>query len=437
MSEMQTTADPAKPTELAQPAAPQRLLSLDTFRGLIMCTLAINGLALAATAKRLGFGPDAEVTDFRGQLWQWLAFNTSHPFWNSQFWVVGVSYWDLIQPSFMFMVGVAMPYSYASRQRRGDNRFDLGYHAFVRALILIALGAFLQTRNSGLDSNRLLTNVLSQIGLGYFFVFLLLGRSFRTQAFVAVVVLVGYWLWFIQDSTPEVLPPAAVESIEGLSVPDSVARQFALNMGPATDVDVKMFNALPHGKEIPPHPAGYLTLNFIPSAITMLFGVMAGTLLRSERRENQKVLMLLLSGVGCMVVAVIMSYTVCPVVKKIWTPAWTLYSGAWVLWILAALYWVIDVRGWKFWTLPLVIVGVNSLAMYLMGSLLKGWVSDRFQVYFGDEWFRTWVKNGFRIEIPEDIFSGVYGPTIQAAMVFVVFWLACYYMYRNKIYLRI
>ncbi len=92
-----------------QPA--ERLLSLDAFRGLVMCTLAVNGFAFASTAKRLGYGPDADVDTYAGSIWQFLAFHNTHPEWNSQFYVVGCSFWDLIQPAFMFMVGVAMPYS--------------------------------------------------------------------------------------------------------------------------------------------------------------------------------------------------------------------------------------------------------------------------------------------------------------------------------------
>src|SRR5690606_7080650 len=117
--------DPA----LAPSPSPQRLVSLDAMRGLIMCTLASHGLGLAATAKRLGY--DAGDTSAAGGLWQWLASHPSHPPWNSQFGVVGSSYWDMIQPAFMFMVGVAMPYSYASRRRRGDSNARLYGHALI------------------------------------------------------------------------------------------------------------------------------------------------------------------------------------------------------------------------------------------------------------------------------------------------------------------
>lgn len=420
MNDPHAVPDSSDPVTSNQAGLPQRLLSLDTYRGLIMCTLAANGLALAATANKLGYGIDAEVTSSVGQIWQWLAFHNSHPFWNSQFYVFGCSYWDLIQPSFMFMVGVAMPYSYASRRKRGDSTTKLTTHALVRALILIALGVFLQTRNSGLESNRLFTNVLAQIGLGYFFVFLLLGRGVRLQISVATIVLAGYWAWFVQFQVPEPLPKPAAESIETLPTPSRFAKQFALNTNPASEFDVMLFNSLPHQKPIKAHAAGYATLNFIPSAVTMLLGVMAGTLLRGRREEYEKLRLLLLGGAVCMLLAVALSFTLCPIVKKIWTPAWTLYSGAWVLWILAGLYWIIDIRGWKAWTFPLVIVGMNSLAIYLMSMLLKPWVSGCLKAYLGDK-----------------IFAGPYGPSIQAVAVFAVFWLTCLYLYRSKIFFRV
>lgn len=385
-----------------------------------MCTLAASGLALAATAKKLGYAPDVSANSFSCQIWQWLAFHNSHPFWNSQFYVFGCSYWDLIQPSFMFMVGVAMPYSYASRKRRGDSSRKLAMHAVIRALVLVALGVFLQTRNTGLESNRLFTNVLSQIGLGYFFVFLLLGRGFRLQLLIAALVLAGYWAWFVQYEVPQPLPPLSAESIETVPTPTRFAKQFALLTNPASEFDVILFNSLPHEQPIKAHAAGYATLNFIPSAVTMLLGVMAGTLLRSRREEKQKLRLLLLGGSFCMLVGVALSFSLCPIVKKIWTPAWTLYSGGWVLWILAGLYWVVDIRGWKAWTFPLVIVGMNSLAVYLMAMLSKRWVSDCLETYLGD-----------------GVFAGPYGPMIQAVSVFAVFWLACLYLYRCKIFFRV
>lgn len=125
-----------------------------------MSVLAVNGFALSATAKRLGYGPDASPEDIVGRVWHALAFHNAHPAWNSQFYVVGCSLWDLIQPSFMFMVGVAMPYSYAKRRERGDSNRTLASHALTRAAVLVMLGVFIATRTTGLESNRMFTNVL-------------------------------------------------------------------------------------------------------------------------------------------------------------------------------------------------------------------------------------------------------------------------------------
>ncbi len=419
-------------TELNQQS--QRLVSLDAMRGLIMCLLACNGLALAKTARKLGYGPNVEVDSFVGQVWQFLSFHNSHPIWTSQFYYVGCSMWDLIQPAFMFMVGVAMPYSYAKRRQRGDSELNLTLHAAIRAFVLVAIGVYLQTRNSGLASNRLFTNVLSQIGLGYFFVFLLLGRSFKFQLAAGISVLLAYWYWLFQYPVLE-LTQAAVDSIASLHVNETVGQHFALTGNGAADVDVKLLNWLFETKEpIAAHKAGYTTLNFIPSAVTILIGVFAGSLLKSDRSATQKVTWLMLGGLIAMVLAVVASVTVCPVVKKIWTPSWVLFSGAWVLWILALLYWIVDIRGFKRWTFPLVVVGMNSLAMYLMGMLFKGTINANLKTYLGKNLGDNKADHSGFVEA---MFLGPYAPTLQSIGVFIVLWLICFYLYRNKLFFRV
>ena len=390
----------------------QRLASLDAFRGFIMMTLAAGGFGFVRTARGLGYWPGAETETVAGRVWNGLAFHTSHPQWNSQFYVVGCSYWDLVMPAFMLMVGVAMPYSYASRRARGDSQWKLAGHAAWRALVLVLLGMFLQTRNGG-GWERLLTNVLSQMGLGYFFVFLLLGRGFRLQLAAAVAILVGYWTLMVWWPVPAPLPDTASAGIEELTpaVP-SLAPHFAKHSDEGAAFDRWLLGTA--------NPGGFGTINFIPATVTMLLGVMAGQLLRESRSDREKLYGLLVGGAVCMVVAVVAGFTVCPVVKRIWSPSFTLFTGAWVLWMLAGFYWLIDVRSWKWWTFPLVVIGVNSLAIYLMEMLIRKWTAERLHVYLG-----------------ETMFAGPYGPTIEAVCVLAVFWLACWYMYRNKIFLRI
>lgn len=411
----------AEPDESVQAAKPDRLLSLDAYRGLIMCTLAVHGFALAETAKKLGYGPNAQITTWTGWIWQTLAFHNSHPFWTSQFWVVGCSYWDLIQPSFMFMVGVAMPYSFARRKKHGDSSLRMTSHAAIRSVVLIAIGVFLQTRRTWFDTPNLFTNVLAQIGLGYFFVFLLLGRGVKVQLAAFALILVGYTAWMLTYPVSDQLSEKAIATQSDLAVPQTIANQFTYLTNAAAEADQNFLNALLRpDKPIPKHKAGYSTFNFIPSMATMLLGVLAAGLLRSEHTESEKLRHLFVGGATCMALALVASFTVCPIIKKIWTPAWVLFSGAYVLWILGTLYWIIDVKGYRKWTFPLVVVGMNSLAIYLMSSMMKPWISGRITHYFGKE-----------------IFQGDFGPMWQATFVFAVLWLICLYLYRQKIFFRV
>jgi hypothetical protein len=220
-----------------------------------MLLLATPGLGLARAAKQ-GEGAFAEF----------LVFNGSHPQWNSQFAFLGVSVWDLIQPAFMFIVGVSMPFSYEKRARLGQSYGSRMRHAWTRAILLTLLGVFLQSRWG--DTNWLFTNVLSQIGLGYGFLFFLVGRSWKTQVTAGAAVLVGYYILMV-------LLPRGLESwrahfADGTSLP----QQF----------DLWFLNPFPREKPFDGH--AYSTLNFVPSFVTMLMGLMAGQLLKSGGKSK-------------------------------------------------------------------------------------------------------------------------------------------------------
>src|SRR5262245_33963704 len=222
-----------------------RLVSLDAFRGLIMLTLAGDGFGLLKLAtKKLESYPDSS-------LWNFLKFQTDHPEWTSSFNYVGVSYWDLIQPSFMFMVGVAMPFSYTKRLNHGDSYLKMLGHALTRSIILIFLGVFLSSAWSE-HTNWTFVNVLTQIGLGYVFVFLLTGRPFALQFLVAIGVIAGYWYWFIQYPTPNAV---------------SYADHFSKNVNAASHFDEWFLNKFSPPTRFIPNKDGYATLNFIPSAV--------------------------------------------------------------------------------------------------------------------------------------------------------------------------
>ncbi|MGI9471839.1 MAG: hypothetical protein ACR2NZ_09925 [Rubripirellula sp.] len=366
-------------------ATAKRLLSLDVYRGMVMFALFAGGFGLAKVANSY---PDNAIM-------QWLKFNTTHPEWLSQFKWFGFSLWDMIQPAFMFMVGVSMPYSYGKRQQLGDSYFRRLSHAWIRALVLVLLGVLLQSMGKP-QTNWLFTNVLSQIGLGYGFLFFLIGRKPTTQLIIGAVVLFVYWL---------MMRPWGFDN--GTSLP----QRF----------DLWFLNLFPRATEFTGR--AYSTLNFVPSFVTMLLGLLCGQLLKDrEVSECVKLRRLLLGGLICLVVALAWS-PLCPIVKKLWTPSWTLFSGAYVIWLLAFLYWAIDCKGWKqFWTVFFVVVGTNSIAAYFMGQLMK-----------------PFARGLFRTHLPESFWEavGVWRPCVESILVAAFFWVVLLWMYRKRIFIRI
>jgi hypothetical protein len=167
---------------------PERLLSLDTYRGFLMLVLATSAFQLHKLADGVRSGP----------VWNFLSYQFSHPPYRS------CSFWDLVQPSFMFMVGVAVPYSVASRRAKGDSQGRIVGHALWRSLILILLGVFISSNNAK-QTDWTFVNVLSQIGLGYTFLVLLEGRGLRVQLATLAGILVGYWLCFALYRPPTLL----------------------------------------------------------------------------------------------------------------------------------------------------------------------------------------------------------------------------------------
>jgi len=418
------TPDLAAPLPARAHAKPglvqQRLYSLDAYRGLIMITLAFSGFGLAATAvnhlKAEGNAP----------LWQAVYHQFEHAEW------VGCGYWDLIQPSFMFMVGAAMAFSYAKRRQHGQSYPQLLGHAMWRSLVLVFLGIFLISPDRAGRTNWSLMNVLTQIGLGYTFLFLLWGRSWRIQAIVAAVILAGTWLAY------ELYPHAGIDLARGapeVGITKAWSQEHLAGIRPAWHknanvghaLDLWLVNLLPVSTPFRFNDGGYQTLNFLPALATMLFGLMCGELLRGSQQASRKLTILVGAGVAGLLVGQVLDLTgVCPLVKRIWTPSWALFSTGWCCLILAALYGLIDVAGYRRWAFPLVVVGVNSIAIYCMSMTLKGWTGRTLQTHFGRDVFLAWGR-----------LDPLYEPMLHYTLIGLVFWLACWWMYRQKIFIRI
>src|SRR6267142_5890372 len=167
------------PTEEKAPAAPVRLVSMDAYRGLVMLLIFGEVLRFCDVAKAIS----------TSAFWKFLCHHQSHVSW------IGCSLHDLIQPSFSFLVGTALPFSIASRVARGQAFGRMTLHACWRALALVLLGVFLRSTGRS-QTYWTFEDTLSQIGLGYVFLFLLGFRSMRVQWLAVALILIGYWVAF-------------------------------------------------------------------------------------------------------------------------------------------------------------------------------------------------------------------------------------------------
>ena len=403
------TATVTQPAPPASPAA-VRLGSVDAYRGLVMLLIMAEQLRTAAVAKAV---PDSPV-------WRFLATQQEHVAWT------GAVLHDMIQPSFSFLVGVALPFSVGNRRARGLSPEAVTGHAFLRALILILLGIILRSASYTFE------DTLTQIGLGYGFLYLLALRSVRVQWAALAVILVGYWLAFALWPLPG---PNFDWASAGVS-PDfaSNATGFAAhwnkNTNPAWAFDTWFLNLFPREKPFQFNQGGYATLSFIPTLGTMILGLIAGEILRSERPKVAKVRWFVIAGVIGLAVGWGLGATgICPVVKRIWTPSWVLFSGGWCFLGLAAFYAVIDVCGWRAWAFPLVVVGMNSIAAYVMDHLLPAFLRETLQNHLT-------LQTHFGPRLIGFV-APAYAPFAIGVGVIALLWLILYGMWRKKIFLRI
>jgi len=387
---------------------PDRLVSLDAYRGLTMLAMASGGLGLHRVAQSF---PDSPT-------WKWIGYEFEHVPW------IGCSLWDLIQPSFMFMVGVALAYSYASRKAHGQSYGHMLRHAIVRSIVLVALGIFLRSDGRA-KTYFTFEDVLTQIGLGYIFLFLLCGRSAKVQFGAALAILIGYWALFYFYPLPAAdFDYASVGVSSSWPHLEGMAAHWDKNTNAAAAFDQWFLNLFPREKPFVYNGGGYLTLSFVPSLATMIFGLLAGELLRSPRASGQKLAWLVGAGIAGLLSGWILDATgICPIVKRIWTPSWTLFAGGWTFLILAAFYAVVDVLMVRRWTFPLVVVGMNSITMYCMEELSHGWFHRTLKTHFGSGIY--------------ELLGKPYEPFLARLWVLVAMWLVCYWLYRQRIFIRI
>ena len=416
------TAPVTETTATIREAAPvdpgaRRNVSMDAYRGLVMLLMMAEVLQFSRVAA-------AYPTSL---FWRILAFNQTHVEW------FGCSLHDTIQPGFSFLVGVALPYSIARRIAMGARFAELFGHVLWRSLVLVALGVFLRSMDHSMTYFTF-EDTLSQIGFGYPFLFLLGFPSSITGGAkwvwvwaVLCLILLGYWLaWALYPPAPasfdwqSVGVPATWNAQHSFT---GFAAHWNKNYNFGNRFDQWFLNLFPRENRFEYNSGGYLTLSFIPTLGTMILGLIAGRWLR-ESQPKVPMKKLVIAGVWGVVLGLALHYShICPVVKRIWTPSWTIFSGGICFLFLAAFSWLIDVKGFKKWAFPLVVIGMNSIAAYCIAHFIEEFLDSTLRVHLGPHFFQ---------------FAGTgLEPFFRGAAILLCYWIVLFWMYRRKLFLKI
>ena len=396
------------------PPAP-RVASVDAYRGLRHVPDDGRGPAPR---------PDGARRSRTSEFWAFLAFHQSHVEW------AGCSLHDLIQPSFSFLVGVALPFSLASRPARGRaGRGCIALHALWRSVLLVALGVFLRSIGRP-QTNFTFEDTLSQIGLGYVFLFLL-GCAPRRDAVGRPGGHPGRLLGGVRASTR---CPARASTTPAVGVPPDwphhptgFAAHWNKNTNLAWAFDRWFLNLFPREQPFTHNGGGYATLSFIPTLGTMILGLIAGGVAaRAGGRRGARSRRLVAGRGRCCLAAGwgLDAAGVCPIVKRIWTPSWVLFSGGWCFLFLAGFYG--GARRWRAGRAGrsrCVVIGANSIAAYCMAHLIDGFVLESFRTHLGRDVFAR--------------FGPATSRSSSGAAVLLVFWLILFWMYRRRVFLKI
>jgi heparan-alpha-glucosaminide N-acetyltransferase len=391
------------------PAPHARLASLDAYRGLVLALMMGEALRFCAVSSACP----------ASAFWAFLCHHQDHVPW------VGGSLHDQIQPGFSFLVGAALPFSLAARQRRGQSRARMAVHAFRRALVLVVLGIVLRSLGRP-QTYFTFEDTLTQIGLGYGFLFLLALRPRREQWLALALILTGFWAAFALYPAPG--PDFDWEKV-GVARDwpyrlSGFAAHWNKNENFSAQFDRWFLNLFPREQPFVFNGGGYQTLSFVPTLGTMLLGLLAGSVLREAPTATRKRRWLVGAGLAALAGGGLLSALgVCPIVKRIWTPSFVLWSGGICLLATAILHEILDVRGRTRWAFPLFVLGMNSIAAYCLYEALEKPVAAALLRHL--------------TPAPFLLFGEAYQATLVGAASLALIWLALLWMYRRRIFVRL
>ena len=357
---------------LTNPVDHSRLLSLDFLRGLIMILLVLESTGL--------YFQLIEMTDGSAAHAFFLQFE-HHP-WN------GLRFWDLIQPGFMFMAGTALAYSLHRQQQDGKTWNDSFLKTLKRSAWLFFWGVLdYAVRDSGLSFE--LWDVLTQLSFTTLVAFLIYRWSPAAQIGFSAGLLI----------LTEVL--YRFTNVEGFDQPFVDQHNFGNFM------DLILMNKINEG--------GWVAINAIPTACHTIWGALAGRLLLSNRTRPEKMNTLVIAGIAGLVLGYVLDLTsITPIIKRIATSSFVLASGGWVFFALAISYWWIDIKDHRNYLKFFLVVGMNSLFIYLFIEIVA---SRWFNGYIGALTLNT--------------------PILTPLVLFGLEWGMCYWLYKKKIFFKI
>jgi len=387
---------------------PARLASLDAYRGLVLALMMGEALRLCGVAAAF---PASAVLAY-------LCHHQSHVAW------VGGSLHDMIQPGFSFLVGAALPFSLAARAAHGESRGRMLAHALRRSLILVVLGIVLRSQGRP-QTYFTFEDTLTQIGLGYPLLFLVALAPRRVHWVALAVVLVASWAAFALYPAP-----GPDYDWEAVGVPadwphrlTGFAAHWNKNENFSAQFDRWFLNLFPREQPFVYNRGGYQTLSFVPTLGTMILGLLAGTVLKSERSARDKTRWLVAAGAAALAAGwALGAASVCPVVKRIWTPSFALWSGGFCFLATAAFHELLDVRGPKRWAFPLVVLGANSIAAYCLYEALMHPIEAALARHL------PWLFQALGPALQ---------PTLVGAAALLTAWLILLWMWRRRLFLKI
>src|SRR5664280_1304234 len=372
---MDTNSQPINPVTIG------RVTSIDFFRGFTMFLLAGEATELYGQLEKSHIG-----------IIQFIGMEFSHHEWH------GLHFWDLIQPFFMFIVGVAIPFAVANRIKKGDSLNTITKHAIKRSCLLLFLGWALYFADAGKLVFRF-QNVLAQLSVTYLVAFLIRNKSFKFQLIFTLIILV------LIDLAYRFFP------VDGFNHPWV---NFE-NLG-------AWFNNKIEGVD---KASEWATLNFVSTTAHTVWGVMCGKLLMSDKTATKKIQILLIAAVSALIIGFSLDWlNITPIIKKIATSSFVFASGGWAILALCCCYWLIDVKKQFINGSGIfIIVGMNSIFIYLFFSTGGAGFIRRIIAPFSSLLF-SWVGEN-TVEI------------ITSVGIWTAMWYLCYWLYKNKLFIKI